>query len=374
MRDFEVIRYGEDNGNGTVFRLRTSKGTEIYGLPTPNNYGGDWDLGPTWNYLIVSEEITLVDTGSWGEGHSLIEMISDLGHDPGGLRSIIVSHGHEDHDGGLPEIIARTNSRLAAHEIYGRLISYYPGGDLPEGVKAHFPASCWHCIMPESFSSIHCVEYHRRRSLLKIDLPIDDGLTLSGGALSFCHIPGHTPDSIATLVDGEVLICGDTILPQITPHPTREAFYDLTKTILPDAYNHENTLYGLRVYMKSIKRLSKWIPHEVTTLPAHRLYYDGTWNWIDLKGRVDEIIEHHIDRCGQIISLIEKGNHRVDEIVKVHFEPSQLRGMGMALARNEIYSHVEFLEASGDVIWADGEYLESNGTAQFEACIRTLEP
>jgi hypothetical protein len=90
---------------------------------------------------------------------------------------------------------------------------------------------------------------------------------------------------------------------------------------------------------------------------------------------VDEIIEHHIDRCGHILSLIERGSNRVDEIVRAHFKPSLLKGMGMALARNEIYSHIELLKDSGDVIWTDGEHLlESNGTTQFEAWIRALEP
>ncbi len=140
---------------------------------------------------------------------------------------------------------------------------------------------------------------------------------------------------------------------------------------MPDAFRKKNTLYGLSPYIQSIKRLSEWSHNEVTTLPAHRLYYGGKWNWMDLKERVNEILEHHIDRCAHILSLIDEGVHTVDGIAKGHFDPSLLKGMGMALAKNEIHSHIEFLEAAGDVSWLDQEHLECNGTARFEALIRS---
>lgn len=68
MLDFELIKRGGRNGEGTVFRTKTRNGTEIYGLPTVNHYNNDVDLGPTWNYLIIADDLTLVDTGRWGEG------------------------------------------------------------------------------------------------------------------------------------------------------------------------------------------------------------------------------------------------------------------------------------------------------------------
>jgi glyoxylase-like metal-dependent hydrolase (beta-lactamase superfamily II) len=369
---FDVIRKGKESGVGTLFVLETSRGTKIFGLPTLNFYGGDWDLGPTWNYLIVSENLTLFDTGRRGEGKALMEMIAEVGYDPKELHRVIVSHGHEDHDGGLAEIIAGTGANLAAHGIYGRLISYYSGAYLPAGVKTHFPASCWHCIMPDSFSSLHCMEYHSERSSLELSIPIEDGSSLDGGALQFCHIPGHAPDSIAILIDGEVLLCGDTVLPEITPHPSREASYCLTRHVLPEQYSRENALYGLKAYIRSIKKLCKWIDDGVTTLPAHRLYYMGCWNWINLRERVIEIIDHHIERCRHILSLINEGSNTVDQIARGHFEPSMLKGAGMGMARNEIHSHLELLEATGDVKWADGEHLECGKTYQFEESIRLL--
>jgi hypothetical protein len=50
----EVIHEGDDSGNEMLVRFRLPSGLEIFGLPTKNFYGGDWDLGPTWNYAVLS--------------------------------------------------------------------------------------------------------------------------------------------------------------------------------------------------------------------------------------------------------------------------------------------------------------------------------
>jgi hypothetical protein len=43
----EVIHEGDDSGNEMLVRFRLPSGLEIFGLPTKNFYGGDWDLGWT---------------------------------------------------------------------------------------------------------------------------------------------------------------------------------------------------------------------------------------------------------------------------------------------------------------------------------------
>ncbi|MCU0822455.1 MAG: MBL fold metallo-hydrolase [Spirochaetes bacterium] len=197
-------------------------GLEIYGFATENNYGGDWDYGATWNYLVMTDRPFLVDTGRFDMGGKLIRMIEDSGISRQTIEYIVICHGHEDHDGGLYETALLTGRPVLAHETYRRLVGFYPELAPPE-VNKNFPASCWHCFMPESFPEQHCLKYHRERALLKIS-GIGDGSALDEDIIIH-HVPGHSPDSIAIQIGDEAILVGDTVLPEITPFPSMESFF-----------------------------------------------------------------------------------------------------------------------------------------------------
>ena len=55
-----------------LVRFRLPSGLEVFGLPTKNAYGGHWDLGPTWNYAVMTDRPFLVDAGKFGQGHRLL--------------------------------------------------------------------------------------------------------------------------------------------------------------------------------------------------------------------------------------------------------------------------------------------------------------
>ena len=99
----EVIHRGDDSGNGMTVRWRLPSGLEILGLPTQNAYGGHWDLGPTWNYVVLTDRPFLVDSGRFGQGNRLIAMMEGAGIKAQDLEFVLISHGHEDHDGGLAQ-------------------------------------------------------------------------------------------------------------------------------------------------------------------------------------------------------------------------------------------------------------------------------
>jgi glyoxylase-like metal-dependent hydrolase (beta-lactamase superfamily II) len=299
-------------------------------------------------------------------------MIEDLGYNPRLLNKIVITHGHDDHDGGLSDLIAGTNARLLAHEIYARLKNYYSEAIIPSEANPRFPASCWHCKMPQSFWSVHCLDYHQKRSSLTVHEIINDGRTLEGGAITFYHVPGHSPDSLVMLVDSEVLICGDVLLPEITPHPTLARHHYLTREVLPGRYADENVLYGLKVYIKSIKRLCMLMNPNVMILPGHRLYTAGEWNRVYLKQRAGEIVQHHLDRCESILSLISKGNNTLDAVVEAHFDQAMLEGTGNMLARDEIFSHLELLRDAGDISSINNGNLARTGTTGFEELVGSL--
>ncbi len=370
----EILSKGDKSGNHMPIRFRLPSGLEILGLPTENFYGGEWDLGPTWNYVVLTESPFLVDTGKHGMGKSLLNMMDAVGLSADALDCIVISHGHEDHDGGLFEMARRTGAKVKAHVTYDRLIRHYPEHAPLDGRK-RFPASCWRCFMPESYTAEYCLDYQRERSELEIETIGDTGLEMDDAAHVF-HVPGHSPDSLAILMGDEVIIVGDTILPGITPVPSREAFFEDVRKVMEPDYTSAQSIYGLTAYIKSLKKLrgiGEKFP-DLLVLPAHRLFYDGRWNELNLVARVDELIQHHILRCADILKILNQGPKGVSEIAEEHFEERLLKGFGMLLAENEIISHCELLSASGDVgLTGDNRYM-ATGSTNFESTIQSMEP
>jgi glyoxylase-like metal-dependent hydrolase (beta-lactamase superfamily II) len=370
----KVIRQGDANGNGMLIRIKLPSGHEILGCPTENAYEGEWALGPTWNYVVMSDKPFLVDTGKFGMGGKLLEMMSSGGVSGKDLDFVIVSHGHEDHDGSLAEIVDYTKVRVKAHDIYDRLIRYYPER-APSNVRKNFPASCWRCFMPESFSEEHCIEYQRSRSSLKIDTIKDRCHKLDGNALAY-HVPGHSPDSLAIVIGGEALLVGDTVLPDITPWPSQEKIFDNVRDILQPRYPYAHSVYGLRAYISSLKKM-KAIAKELTepvVLPAHRLFYNGQWNNINLITRADELITHHTQRCGDILKILEQGPKTAREIAVAHFDENLLMGFGILMAENEVISHCELLCSCNDTVLEKDEKFAATGSTNFESAVRSLTP
>jgi glyoxylase-like metal-dependent hydrolase (beta-lactamase superfamily II) len=370
----EVVQQGEGNGNDMIVRLRLPSGLEILGLPTKNFYGGDWDLGPTWNYLILADRPFLVDTGRTGQGKALLEKLKAAGISGKDLAFVLLTHGHEDHDGGLSEVVQATGVSVKAHVLYDRLIRCYPD-DAPLGVNRDFPASCWHCPMPASFSNTHCRTYHQERSRLEIET-IGDGETSIMNSVVSYHLPGHSPDALAFLLGEEVLLAGDTLLPDISPHPTRLCYFEQVANVFAPEYPHGDSLYGLRAYIRSLKKLEKIGTRmdQLVVLPAHRLFYNHRWNEMVLNKRVRDLLTHHVTRCAGILESLKQGPKTARELATVCFDAALLKGTGIVMAGNEILSHCELLQTSGDVVPCNGGRFEATGTSTFESTIEALEP
>jgi hypothetical protein len=64
----EVLRQGDDSGNNMVLHIKLPSGREIFGLATENIYNWGWQLGPTWNYVVLSDQKFLVVSGECAKG------------------------------------------------------------------------------------------------------------------------------------------------------------------------------------------------------------------------------------------------------------------------------------------------------------------
>ena len=372
MKTPEIIVLGKHNGEGMVIHYKTTKGTDIFGLGIPNiHLNSDWDLGPTWCYLIVGRKTSLIDTGRFGNYAVFESILKSIGKVFPDIDRIILTHSHEDHDGNLTEIFPSVQGELWAHSIYRQMICYYPhikdGAEHPE-----LPGSCRRCVMVEKFYSA-CMPYQRRRSLLDVDFAIDGDQRRPDDSLSFIFTPGHSPDAICIVLEDEVIFTGDTLLPDITPHPTLSSTFEVNRRILSDSYSYENTVYGLINYIKSLHKLTGLTPQPMAIFPGHRLFHNGKFNLTQsLCGRGREIIQFHIDRCCDILRIIDSRPAGLEAIAAQYFSESLLIGAGKLMARDEVLAHVEVMEKCGDVCWVgeNGDMVQRTGTYNFLDVIR----
>jgi glyoxylase-like metal-dependent hydrolase (beta-lactamase superfamily II) len=366
MKTPEVIVKGKNNGEGMVVHYRTVKGTDVFGLGVPNVYvNADWDLGPTWCYFISGQKNTLIDTGRLGKFDVLGGLLESVDKRFSDIHRIIITHSHEDHDGNVAEIISVAKAELWAHSIYRQMISYHPhitdGASHPE-----LPGSCRVCRMPEAFYRENCLSYHKLRSSLNVDFAIADGQELHGENLSFVFTPGHSPDSLCIVLENEVIFTGDTLLPDITSQPTLESAFRVNRRILPKEYRRTNNIYGLMNYIRSLSKLVGLSYHPLNaTFPAHRFFYNGRFNLLDSRQRAIEVIQFHIDRCREILKIIDNNPTSIKDIIVRHFPPSRLAGIGKSLADNEIRAHLEIMEEYGDIQWERGwgDIVKATGTS-----------
>ena len=368
MKTPDIILSGKDNGEGMVIHYRTARETDIFGLAIPTIYSGtDWDLGPTWCYLIFGGKTTLIDVGRFGNFGVFGNLLKSIGKGFSDIDRIIITHSHEDHDGNLAEILSTSQAELWAHSIYPHMISYYPhindGAPHPE-----LPGSCRLCYMPEKFYVMNCLPYHKQRSSLSVDFVIEDGQTLSGDALSFVFTPGHAADSICIILENEVIFTSDTLLPDITAHPSLARGFEANRRILPEGYRSENVVYGLMNYIKSLNKIAHLNSQPFqATFPAHRLFYYGRFNIIHSSAdRAKEIIQFHIDRCRDILKIVSRKPLGIEDIALQHFSASLLKGSGKVMAQDEVKAHVEVMEECGDIRWVgeDRDLVQSTGSSK----------
>ncbi|MFQ5838975.1 MAG: MBL fold metallo-hydrolase, partial [Thermoplasmata archaeon] len=134
--------------------------------------------------LLTDDRLILVDTGIDGNASDVLSYLRKVAYKPTDISSIIITHTHPDHVGGLAVLKERSDAEVAAHRLEADYISrkvVYPG---PPGPQSHAPCP--------------------------VDVLLEDGNRYE--ELLVIHTPGHTPGNIALLDEARnLLVAGDTV-------------------------------------------------------------------------------------------------------------------------------------------------------------------
>ncbi len=177
------------------------------------------------NSYVVTDEKTrktfIVDPG--GHNHNMVNYIKE---DSLEVEYIILTHGHGDHLGGVPDLMEVFPAAKLVAGIHDKELLADPNLNMSNMVQG-YPVS------------------------LTADRFVEDGETLNVGDLElrFLHTPGHTPGGICILVEN-FLFSGDTLFEQ-----------SIGRTDFPGS--------SYQAIVKAIREKLFVLPEETTVLPGH---------------------------------------------------------------------------------------------------------
>jgi len=324
-----------------VQAFSSTLGWEIFQLPL-EAYPGFW----VYAYLVLGNDYrVLIDTGSgFGESNQQLlarfGVVSELVGDVvklGDLTHVLITHGHIDHQGGLPYVCSRSQAKVGVHELDLRNI-INPDEQIAIVSRRLERFLDDAGVSPDLRTEI--VNLYRHIKLDYKPIPVDFTFEAEGmeiGPFKIFHAPGHSAGHVVIRLD-DVLFSGDHVLSEISPHQAPE------QLVL-------NT--GLMHYLKSLDDLKNWAGDVSLVLGGHNPPIT------DLGKRLDEIHLIHHQRLRKILEISSE-SHTVSEISKILF--GEVFGYNVLLALEETGAHVEYLFQRGMLeIINLTEFSNSNG-------------
>jgi glyoxylase-like metal-dependent hydrolase (beta-lactamase superfamily II) len=149
-------------------------------------------------FIIVRDDLTLIDTGMPGNSAKIVTYIQDiLKRKPTDIKTIVLTHFHIDHVGDAGDLKKLSGAKVAIHEADADYVAGRKTPPAPKGVMGMI----FKVLIPLFFGS----------RPVEPDIKLNDGDTIAG--LTTIHTPGHTPGSIC-LFDpvSKILFAGDLLM------------------------------------------------------------------------------------------------------------------------------------------------------------------
>jgi glyoxylase-like metal-dependent hydrolase (beta-lactamase superfamily II) len=301
------------------------------GIPNPM-FEGELNM-----YVIAGDPLTLVDTGI-GTPEAMTafeEGLTALGFAVEDVRQVVLTHKHADHIGLARDIRDRSGATVFVHEDDWEGVAELDSrhGDFIPLVRRrlaqfHTPA--------EDIEKLTAFLGHGKRFAKETPaekLRDGDVLEISGEKLEVIHTPGHTQGCIC-LRYGSYLFSGDTILPTISPNIGAG---EMRRTGM------------VQRFLDSLDRVAAMQSEGLTVLPGHGPPFTN------LAERAAVLKGHHLDRERKILDVLKAGGPQtVYEISRTIW--AKLPGYHLALATNEVNSHLEKSLAEGAVREQNGRF------------------
>ncbi len=156
-------------------------------------------IGSANVYLLNTDDgFVLIDSGIFKMTHKLISEIEGDGFSVANLKTILLTHCHCDHIGGVTELVKCSGAKVAAH-----------ADDIPYILQEKVIQGAYHGMMVEEqkvMKKFGC-------NVKSVDIPLEDGATLDiQDGLRVIQAPGHTPGSIALYSEQrKIMFFGDVI-------------------------------------------------------------------------------------------------------------------------------------------------------------------
>ncbi len=295
------------------------------------------------NIHVISdgEQHILVDCGSGlaQANEDLIDGIAAIAETFGtslslaDIDTILITHGHIDHYGGLPFVRQFTAAPIGVHILDRRVLSNHEERVVVASRRL------------ETFLAEAGVDEKHRAALMSVyhfgktyyrSTPVQ--FLLAGGEktvgdIDVYHVPGHCPGQVCLRVD-DILLTADHVLSRTTPHQAPESIT-----------NH----MGLAHYLASLDA--------ITTVEGVNLGLGGHEAPIsDIPGRVAEIKLAHDERLNIVLDSCTEPRTTA-EISHDLF--GRVESYHVLLALEEAGAHVEYLYQRGELIAANVLEIET---------------
>ena len=265
------------------------------------NTFGSHHPGGTQIYFVGDprDRMVIIDSGepyrSWTR--QILDYHSELGRPR--ISTILITHGHGDHIGGLDRLQEALNCPVRCHPKLEPILT--------------------HRLGPGSVVKL------RSREII----PTGDG-----AALRALFTPGHEDNHVAYyLAADRALFSGDTILG-----------------------NSSTSVRNLKQYMASLELLARSFPGRTDggsiICPGHgQVIHDGA-------ARIQWYIQHRQEREQQVLAALEGGAKSVNEIVRTVYPKNLRKNLRESAARN-VQTHLDKLREEGRVVQDSATYTVS---------------
>jgi glyoxylase-like metal-dependent hydrolase (beta-lactamase superfamily II) len=161
-------------------------------------------MGMVNAYLLrTADGLVLIDAGWPKKMDAIFQAVHDAGHDPNGIRHLVLTHGHIDHAGSAADVIQRTGARSYAHAADLDLIN--------NGRAEHHGTTVTPGVVPNLIYLALIKPGGTTYKPFAIDQTLEDGQSLPMAPdVAVIHSPGHCAGHVALLLRNEgLLIAGD---------------------------------------------------------------------------------------------------------------------------------------------------------------------